>query len=82
MENENKNTELDNKDKKLNISDVILRFLSDFKKRINWTVFTFYAIMINVVMFYDNIIFLKTNGFIIGILLLAYLHSKIEHPKM
>lgn len=67
---------------KLNIFDVILRFLSDFKKRLNWYYVIFYTIIINVVSFYNNPLFLKVNGVMLIVLILAYIKSKLEYPKM
>jgi len=67
---------------KLDIFGVILRFLYDFKKRLNWYYVIFYTIIINVATFYDNILFLKVNGCMLIIMILAYIQSKLENPKM
>jgi len=84
MNKDNKNTELDNTDKKLHISDVMYRLFDDYKKSIRWYYLLVYYVLFTIAHLMDGCNWYRffgiTGAFMI-ITLLVWMMSKLERYK-
>ena len=84
MEEVNKNTEVDNTNKKLHISDIMYRLFDDYKKSIRWNYVLVYYVLFTIFHLMNGCTWYRFFGItamFMVITLLVWMMSKLERYK-